>query len=299
MGDIRKKILRCWRSSPIRIGHVGLRRLFERTMPHRQSLTVAPGISMELDLSRHNQGTLYWFNDHEEPALQWAIRTLLPLGGTFVDCGANNRLMSLVAAGWRSAQVLALEPHPRLAAKLRNTIAANRIEDQVHVLEVAADCAAGEAPFFESQSNDGAHSLEADWPEATNRIGTVKTKPLSEILRQHSLFPVHFLKIDTEGHDLNVLQSLGGDLTPEQVHCIYTEATWNTPAIIELLVSRGYSGYVALNPKFHSLSGLRRREAEGTPIAWFRPLGQGECNVDNLLWCQTGSATARLLDRLS
>lgn len=298
MGEFRKKILRSWRGSPLRVGHVGLRRMFERTLPRRQSLVVAPGIVMPLDISKHNQGTLYWYGDHEEPALQWAIRNLLPVGGTFVDCGANNGFMSLLAAGWRSARVLALEPHPRLADKIRETVAANGIGNQVEVLGVAADCAAGEAPFFESPDNDGAHSLEADWPEATREMGTVPTRPLADILRERSLSPVHLLKIDTEGHDLNVLQSLGEALSPESVHCIFTEATWNTDAIIALLSSRGYTGHVALNPKFHILQRLRRREIEGVPTRWFRPLEDGESGVDNLLWCAADSPVARLLSRL-
>lgn len=298
MGDLRKKILRGWRGSPLRIGHVGLRRLFERTLPRQQSLQVAPGIMMPLDIRKHNQSTLYWYGDHEEPALQWAIRTLLPVGGTFVDCGANNGFMSLIAAGWRSARVLALEPHPRLAEKIRETVAANGIGDQIEVLEVAADCTAGDAPFFESPDNDGAHSLEAEWPEATRQMGTVPTQPLADILSQRSLCPVHFLKIDTEGHDLNVLQSLGDDLRPQSVHCIFTEATWNSAAIIDLLSTRGYSGYVALNRKFHTVQKLRRRETEGVATPWFRPLRKGENEVDNLLWCPADSSVAQLLNRL-
>ncbi len=272
--------------------------MLERTLPPEQSLKIAPGIEMPLNLSKHNQSTLYWYGDHEEAALQWAIRTVLPIGGRFVDCGANNGLMSFIAAGWRSARVLALEPHPRLAAQIRATVKANGIGDQVTVIEVAADRDSGEAQFYESPVNDGAHSLEANWPEATSEMGTVRTRPLADILAENSFLPVDFLKIDTEGHDLNVLQSLGDRLQPDQVQCIFTEATWNTGEIIDLLANRGYCGYVALNPKFHTLQKLRHHEIEGVATPWFRPLRGKETAVDNLLWCPAGSALSQFLNRL-
>ena len=68
---------------------------------------------MALDLTKSNQRGLFWFHEMTEPGLQWAIRTLLPVGGTMVDCGANAGFMGLLALHYRSARVFFIEAHPR------------------------------------------------------------------------------------------------------------------------------------------------------------------------------------------
>ena len=65
-------------------------------------------------------------------------------GGTYVDVGANIGNHTIFFAGFTMAnRVVAVEPHPVIAAQLRRNINSNSLETPIQVLEIAAwddDC---------------------------------------------------------------------------------------------------------------------------------------------------------------
>ena len=95
--ELCRGIVRNWMRQHGRVGRSNLKRLFRQILEHQQGVELLPGLYMQLDLRQSTQDSIFWFYEEVEPALQWAIRTLLPVGGTFFDVGANVGLLGLLA----------------------------------------------------------------------------------------------------------------------------------------------------------------------------------------------------------
>jgi FkbM family methyltransferase len=95
----------------------------------------------------------------------------------------------------------AIEPIPEIAAGLRATFG------RVTVLEMAASDAAGEAEFLHVTSNSGYSGLrQRDYPSPDERVRRirVRTARLDDVLPAD--LPVHLLKVDVEGAELQVFR---------------------------------------------------------------------------------------------
>src|SRR5438046_2176227 len=120
-------------------------------------------LRLQLDRIKENQNTIFWQDGDIEVQLYWAIRELMPLGGTFVDCGANCGLMGLLARRYRRARVLFIEPHPRLAQTIEANIELNEFAGSCELTQCAVSDRNGEADFYEDLRADGSHSIHKDW----------------------------------------------------------------------------------------------------------------------------------------
>lgn len=279
-----------------RVGRSKVKRIFRLMMDPCQVVELKPGLRISVDLRIANQDSLFWFFEETEPALQWAIRTLLPIEGTFFDVGANAGLMGLLAAHDRNAKVFFVEPHPRLAETVRNNLSLNDFKHEAKVLEWAASDRDGEAKLHVHDSrNDGAHTLK----EFAGSVGshTVQTKRLDCFLEDAGIVLVDLMKIDGEGHDFEVLVGLGEFLAPSTLPMIYVEMEhcdeWSQ-GIWDLLLERGYVPFSAVSAFIDTLYKFERMLEAGRSIAWFKPtetLAGG-----NMLWVERGSI---IQDRLN
>jgi FkbM family methyltransferase len=127
---------------------------------------------------------------------------IVPKDGVTVDVGAHCGLYTRQLARL-SRQVHAFEPSLQMASILRRTSAAN-----VSVYEIALSHQAGDAQLFIPRDQDGGFvyglaSLEhqSDCPPEDVISTHVPTARLDSVIRQD----VAFVKIDVEGHELNVL----------------------------------------------------------------------------------------------
>lgn len=117
-----------------------------------------------------------------------------------LDVGANTGAFSVWAAHrWPGCRVLAFEPHPGAAERLRR----NTAHMPVTVYQVAVGREAGEGALFEGKWTWGESSLY-ELGEQTKRTFGVKVETLDSLVlpvqRTHLV-----LKIDTEGAELDVL----------------------------------------------------------------------------------------------
>jgi len=145
--------------------------------------------------------------------------------GFYVDVGANDPdLHSVTKAfyerGWRGINV---EPVPQWAAQLRN-----RRPEDVN-LQLAAAARPGELMLYElpdtglstsSLAIASRHSQDHDM-QLVERL--VRAETLTTICRQVRVGPIHFLKIDVEGAERDVLEGL--DLSIIRPWIILVEAT--------------------------------------------------------------------------
>lgn len=172
-----------------------------------------------------------------------ALDRVLPEGAVTVDVGANcglyTRLLSRL-----SRKVYAFEPCHRMADLLRRTSASN-----VSVCEVALSDRIGDADLFIPRS-DGqlAYSLASLEPRQESANGevvstTVPTTRLDAVVREE----VAFVKIDVEGHELNVLNGAVELLERSQpVFLVEAEERHRAHAfrmLFDFFEQRSYRGY--------------------------------------------------------
>lgn len=181
----------------------GKRRLAWYWMARRDTstrrVTVLPGGSrIACDLSVPYEA-MVWLGQEEDRDLQVARRLLRP-GSTFVDCGANIGLWSLIASPVVGAtgRVFAFEPNPATSDKLVENVSANSL-DNITVVRAAVGAHSGRAPFRCEPS----HNISALCQQTSTDTILVPVVTLDEYLGDQ---PVHAIKIDVEGYELGVIQ---------------------------------------------------------------------------------------------
>lgn len=148
-----------------------------------------------------------------------AIVAALPNGGTFVDLGANVGryvLMASKAVGDRG-RVYAFEPVPEIFRSLTRNAELNAVAN-VTFINAAVSNMNGEAEMSLG-SSIGWSTLQAEWlwsvgreePRLTTRV---RTLDLEDFFAAYSIATADLVKIDVEGHELTILQSLRHILNP-------------------------------------------------------------------------------------
>jgi len=180
-------------------------------------------------------------------------------GRVMVDVGAERGAFAdgMLAAGIDA--LYAIEPHPDNARSLRERFAGDR---RVAVYEYAASDADGSGELHVSADPDGktisfGHTLlvrsdtdEIAWSDSLQ----VTRRSLASLIEEGALpARTSILKIDTEGHDLEVLRGMGAldcdvvmlehwlDLPHGLGAC-----PWSAAEIIELLAPRGFSHFALI-----------------------------------------------------
>jgi len=146
----------------------------------------------------------YWGNDIGDLRFLW---THLQPGMTFLDIGAYHGLYSIVAAKkmGRVGRVVAFEPSARERDRMRLHLRCNKI-DCVTVEPYALAAQEGQAPL--AVVVDGystMNSLRAPVDHAAKQV-IVNTISLDTYLIQNRIDNVDFLKIDTEGGEVEAFR---------------------------------------------------------------------------------------------
>lgn len=163
-------------------------------------------VTLETDL-RDGAERQIFLHSYDPPLLS-VVRKLCQPGWHVVDIGANMGIVATTAvnAVGRSGVVLAVEPNPRLAERLRQ-VAAGNLLGNLQVLEVAAAGQSGLVDFFVSSAHTYS-SLRRDFLPDYPLEGVIKVKvvTLEEIFAQPCLAGrIDLLKIDAEGVDYDIL----------------------------------------------------------------------------------------------
>jgi FkbM family methyltransferase len=140
-----------------------------------------------------------WLKQEEERELSVLRKILLP-GQTFVDCGANIGLWSIVASSsiGSTGKVYAFEPNPKTAKKLRENLALGNIEN-VTLVETAV----GDRPGMQLLQAEEAHNQARIVINPNQSTILVPTITLDSML---SDIKIDACKLDVEGYELKVLQ---------------------------------------------------------------------------------------------
>lgn len=119
---------------------------------------------------------------------------------------------------WSRARVVALEPNPDQAKIIEREF------PEVEVLKVAASNQKGTAPFMIYGGDEGAvgsSSLLLDWKD--DLPGYVKTVDIDRLENLIGDEQIDIMKIDVEGHSVEVIEGMGDKLKQVKVFHIETE----------------------------------------------------------------------------
>jgi FkbM family methyltransferase len=141
------------------------------------------------------------------------LRARTPIGGVFVDVGANVGTYAMVLARHVGAggKVIAIEPHPVTHARLAFNRAASGFT-QVALVAAAAGPSDGELMIETDGDNLGAsHIVSGERPGNAIRVPSLR---LQRILGDAGVSQVDALKIDVEGYEDRVLTGFFKEAPP-------------------------------------------------------------------------------------
>lgn len=143
---------------------------------------------------------------------------------------------------WANAEVVCLEPNPMQADIIRAEY------PEVEVIEKAASNAVGTAPFVVYEGDEGAvgsSSLRLDWKESDHpqhRI-IVETELLENLISEDE--EIDIMKIDCEGHSVEVLHGLGKRLRNVKAYHIETEKWTDSNIKVKLIMQN--AGFILVD----------------------------------------------------
>ena len=153
------------------------------------------------------------FTGRYEPQETQLALGVLQRGMTVVDVGANWGYFTLACAHivGPPGRVLALEPHPRLAAMLAANVRANGL-GQVETMMVAAGSAAGRRGFvaFDERGDNWGVSRAARPSEAADFHAAMAS--IDALADERGLGRIDLLKMDIEGAEAEAIAGMAGGL---------------------------------------------------------------------------------------
>lgn len=172
------------------------------------------------------------------------LRSHTPVGGVFIDVGANvgTYAMALARHVGASGTVIAIEPHPVTHARLAFNRTASGF-GQVILVAAAAGPADGELLIETDGDNLGASHIVSG--ERTGNAIKVPSRRLQRILEEANIARVDTLKIDVEGFEDRVLtgffKEAPASLWPGAVVIEHlSQDEWLDDCIADML-ARGYA----------------------------------------------------------
>jgi len=172
-----------------------------------------------------------------------------------VDIGANIGITALpLAKEFPNAQIYAVEPHPIPAACFIENALSNQISN-VHLTCSAIAPSQDLVRIYTCPSNSGGHRItgftgRTDYvkPATLDHI-TLKSLTLKELFLHFAIPHCHLLKIDVEGFEYQVLESLEDFLTPSKIKAVVAEygpegmraAGRSAADMVSLMLKKGFA----------------------------------------------------------
>ena len=185
----------------------------------QQVILIDENLLFNVDTSSYLEWYIFFYGIYE-PFIVVLFKHFLQQGNVVIDIGANVGMHSLImgkTVGERG-RVYSFEPHPLIFERLKKNLSLNRMS-WVKPLENGLSDKSGQLylhGFDDNSANKGTSSLSTarkDCEVNKNSVFKVDVVTLDEWVEKEKLERLDLIKIDTEGHDFNVLS--GGFKTIE------------------------------------------------------------------------------------
>lgn len=174
---------------------------------------------------RPNEGAsrlTYYFGNSEPDTFSFMDGYLRP-GMCVVDVGANIGLNSIYAARrvGEEGRVIAIEPDPANCLRVRENLGENMLP-QIELIEAACGSSSGGSVVVHSNAEDSSRSYVS---EALQDSGgrEVPVVAIDDLVADREITEIHYLKIDVEGFEEQVLLGALSVLKRHQVHVLHVE----------------------------------------------------------------------------
>lgn len=194
---------------------------------HRRLFRRAAELAYDVALRLNGFAITFRGREHLTMAEERFLARMLPgLGdGAVLDVGANNgHYAEFLRRRLPSHRILAFEPHPRTYAALVARLSGQPIETH----NLALSDQVGTLPLHDFADEDG--STQASLSAASVGLfdggvvsHDVEVTTLDRFAAAHAIGRVAFLKLDTEGHDINVLHGAREMLAGDRIDVIQFE----------------------------------------------------------------------------
>jgi len=169
--------------------------------------------------------------------------------GVFVDIGANdgitwsNSLTFEINYEWTG---LCIEPHPKAFTKLQNNrncknlniaISKNETELDFMVIDGYAEMLSGLVSTYDPQHVERI-KRETEQHGDIVSITKIQCKSLTTILHENNITHVDYLSIDTEGAELNIIESI--DFSKNSFDLISLECNYDPQELHSIMASKGF-----------------------------------------------------------
>lgn len=213
---------------------------------------VHPEVFLELDLSDWLQ-RLYYLGFVEQNTFK-IIKELLPVDGIFVDIGANIGIYSCIMANHVGIKgsVIAFEPMRENLEGLYNNIALNQLKN-IEVNELAlSNRQQGFNLYVPSAHQQGPTGCTQVWnPGDWISVGVTDATTLDIAFQKERL---DFMKIDTQGHELEILQGAKSTIERFQPVILCEVFEENRTKVFDLMKSWNYAIFKENHDGFLSTS---------------------------------------------
>lgn len=224
------------------------------------SATSIFGARFVTHLSDVLQAYLYFFGVWE-PVITRYLLDELTEGDVFIDVGANIGYYTLLASGrvGRTGRVFAIEAASGTFAQLKQNLALNDARN-VSAFHVAVSDRSGHVPIWLNEGGElaGATTLAhvAERRRAMRQVETVEAKPLGDIIDPAMIRAARVIKIDVEGAEWAVVQSIAGLLKTvsprtefiiEVNQALVTSAGGTVEELLGYFAAAGFAPFVIAN----------------------------------------------------
>ena len=195
-----------------------------------------------------------WFENEME---FW--RNCLKPGMTVIDVGANAGVYTFSAATriGSSGKVIAIEPFPACVSYLKETCRVNQL-NWVSVYGAAASDHNGKIRLSIQGASELNEVIASDATLPSDRYVEVPCLTLDSLIEQEQLEAVHSIKLDAEGHEINVLRGCDRILKTFRPVILYENIAGvqgNNLEVAEFLTQHGYQLHF-YQPYFNQLIPL-------------------------------------------
>ncbi|MDW7690496.1 FkbM family methyltransferase [Flammeovirgaceae bacterium SG7u.111] len=179
-------------------------------------------VKFEIDLNDDVQRGIY-FNAFEKKELQ-LIKKIIPENAVCLDVGANIGFYTLNISKFRPKSTIhTFEPDPAVYAKLQRNCQINSVDNRVIHHPIALSDQISQQQFYRSdEAHYGCGSLSFQ-PQYSAETIEIETCTLDHFLDEHAIDQVDFIKIDIEGHELQMLKGAKKTLENKKVKYILVE----------------------------------------------------------------------------